>query len=125
MGNCSSDTTDGGLIPHRDTEQAQPPQIQVTDSAMGDRSDYNNFLEANNCMLKMAKDTYEQYDDLKRQYRDLKRKNEEIMAQYETLRQRFVEYFFKVTKTPDLERLDCEIRRGRERLGYSRIHLCR
>lgn len=123
MGNCSSDTTDGGLIPHRDIEQRQPPQIQVTDSAMGDRSDFNNFLEANNCMMKMAKDKYDQYDDLKRQNRDLKRRNEEIVAQNENLRQRFVEYLFKFTKIPDPERHDCEIRRGRERLGYFRIHL--
>ena len=49
-------------------------------------------------MMKMAKDKYSQYDDLKRQNRDLKRRNEEIMAQNENLRQRFVEYLFKFTK---------------------------
>ena len=93
MGNCSSQPIEGGLIPYREFEQRQPSQIEATDSAMGDRSNFNDFLEANNCMLKMAQEKYDQYDELKRQNRDLKKRNEEIIAQYENLRQRYVEYF--------------------------------
>ena len=93
MGNCSSQAIEGGLIPHREFEQRQPSQIEATDSAMGDRSNFNDFLEANNCMLKMAQQKYDQHDELKRQNLDLKKRNEEITTQYENLRQRYVEYF--------------------------------
>lgn len=93
MGNCSSQPIESGLIPHRELEQRQPSQIEATDSAMGDRSNFNDFLEANNCMLKMAQEKYDQHDELKRQNRDLKKRNEEITTHYENLRQRYVEYF--------------------------------
>lgn len=92
MGTGSSKAIEGGLSPHREFEQRQPSQIEATDSAMGDRSNFNEFLEANNCMVKMAQEKYDQYDELKRQNRDLKKRNEEIMTQYENLRQRYVEY---------------------------------
>lgn len=93
MGTFPSKAIEGGLIPHREFEQRQPSEIEVTDSAMGDRSDLNDFLEANNCMLKMVRKKYDQHDELKRQNRDLKKRNEEIMSQNENLRQRYVEYF--------------------------------
>lgn len=93
MGTFPSKANEGGLIAHREFEQRQPSEIEVTDSAMGDRSDLNDFLEANNCMLKMVREKYDQHDELKRQNRDLKKRNEEIMSQYENLRQRYVEYF--------------------------------
>lgn len=93
MGTGSSKEKGGGLNPHREFEQRQPSQIEATDTAMGDRSNFNDVLEANNCMLKMVREKYDRHDELERQNGDLKKRNEEIMTQYENLRQWYVEYF--------------------------------
>lgn len=81
MGSCSSGgQIECGLI--SDQEEAK-------DSTMGERSDFNDFLEANNCMLKMAKEKYDQYDDLRRSHLEMQEKNDTLTAEIATLRQRY------------------------------------
>jgi len=76
MGSCSSRSTESGLIPDQEVEPEHSVQTetQATDSAMSERSDFNHFLEANNCMLVMAKERYERCDELQRSYREIKTK---------------------------------------------------
>ena len=81
MGSCSSGRQiECGLICDQEIHSGR---------TMGERSDFNDFLEANNCMLKMAKEKYHQYDDLRRSHREMQEKNDKLTAEIETLRQRY------------------------------------
>lgn len=61
---------------------------QAADSAMGERPDFNHFLEANNCMVKMAKEKFDRCDEIQRSYHQIQKRNEELSAENESLRQR-------------------------------------
>ena len=90
MGSCSSGgQIERSLISDLEVHPEHPVQTEAKDSTMGERSDFNDFLEANNCMLKMAKEKYDQNDDLRRSHREMQEKNDKLTAEIETLRQRY------------------------------------
>ena len=100
MGSCSSGgQIEGGLISDQEVHPEHPVQTEAKDSTMGEQSDFNNFFQANNRMLKMAKEKYHQYDDLRRSHDEMQKKNDGLTAEIETLRQRYVLPIFCKVKT--------------------------
>lgn len=86
MGTGSSGLIEGGLIAHREENREHP------DSGMGEsntKTDFDFFKDANNVTLKLAKEKYEQYNELRKRYSELKERNKEITAENESLRQRY------------------------------------
>jgi len=90
MGSCSSRSIESGLISDQDVEPEHPVQTvtQAANSTMGERSDFNHFMEANSCMLKMAKEKYDRYDELCKRYSEIQKRNEQLTAENGSLRQR-------------------------------------
>lgn len=92
MGRCSSIPSEVGLVRH---QEISPPLeevlIHTKASAMGEgqeKTDFNHFFEVNNAMMKMAREKFEQSDQLKKDNYELKRLNEELKKENESLRQR-------------------------------------
>ena len=92
MGRCSSIPSEGGLVQHQEIS----PLLEETyakASVMGEgqgKTDFNHYLEANNVTVAMAKERFEQSDELKKDNDNLKRLNEELKKENESLRQRYV-----------------------------------
>ena len=88
MGTCPSKPTETGSIPYQEVHPQYPVQTQAETSAMGDGSDFNNFMELVNHATSVAKEKYRDYDELWRNYCELQITNGEIMAENQSLRQR-------------------------------------
>lgn len=88
MGTCPSKPIETGSIPYREVHPQHPVQSQVETSAMGDGSDFNNFMELVNQVASAAREKYSHFDELWGHYCELQKRNEEIMAENQSLRQR-------------------------------------
>jgi len=94
MGRCSSTPSEGGLVRH---QEISPPLEETSThskaSAMSEgqgKTDFDHYLEVNNVTVAMAKEKFEQFDELKKDNYELKRLNEELKKENEGLRQRCV-----------------------------------
>lgn len=91
MGLCSSNLTELGLFTDQGEDHNYPGQPQSSASAMSEpsaKTDFTSFLEANNAMVQLAKNKFQQFDELRRDYHDLKRRYQDITAENDSLRQR-------------------------------------
>ena len=98
MGQCSSTPVEGDLVRH---QQIYPQHLEGTlihaevEMAEGSqKTDFNSYLEANNILVKMAKEIYERFDKLNYDYCKLKSSNEQLIKENESLRQRYVDDIF-------------------------------
>lgn len=79
------------MVGHQEVKPQHPDQTQVTTSAMGERTqkaDFDYFAEVNNAMLKLAKEKFEDYDELRKRYFDLEASHKQIMEENQSLRRR-------------------------------------
>lgn len=89
MGSCASRVIESTLIPYKDGYTEHQVKAEAGDPEMGERSDYNDFLETYNRLLSMATETYRRCDDLSNSYSEIQKQNEQLTADNEFLRQRY------------------------------------
>lgn len=97
---CSSAPSEGELVRHQEVSPLlEETSTRAKASAMDqgqEKTDFNYFLEANNSMVKLAKEKFDHVDQLRKEHRELKRLNEEIMTENASLRQRYVIECYKI-----------------------------
>lgn len=101
MGHCCSAPRKSGLVQHQEINPQHPEETpaHTAVSTMSERShktDFNDFFEVNNTMVKMVKDKYEHLDVLLQDNCELETLNEQLREENERLRQRYVAETFKL-----------------------------
>lgn len=99
MGGCSSTGQyESDLIPEQEAQRRSEVYTEAEDSAMGERSDFNHFMELNNTMTKMAKEKFERCDEVWRSHRQMKKENERLTVENGRLRQMYVKQNYDFCK---------------------------
>ncbi|KAL9965718.1 hypothetical protein ACROYT_G029560 [Oculina patagonica] len=92
MGSCSSAApSEGALVRHQEINPQYSDQTQAETPAMDERTqkaDINYFMEANNAVVKMVKEKFEDYDALQKRFYDLDASYKQSKEENQSLRQR-------------------------------------